>query len=53
MSHWQQSGENGEQPPTQTLQQLNNVKENHKTILKQRFESEDIQAAGLMSEKPW
>ena len=53
LSHWQQSGENGEQPPTQTLQQLNNVKENHKTILKQRFESEDIQAAGLMSEKPW
>lgn len=53
LSQWQHSSESGEQPPPQSLQQTGNVKEDYKSLLKQRFESEDTQANALAQEKPW
>jgi len=53
LAQWQQGSPPGDQPPSQAWQQFRTLKEDHKTMLKRRFESEDTQASGLVVEKPW
>ncbi len=53
LAQWQQGAPPGDPPPGQAWQQFRTLREDHKTMLKRRFESEDSQARGLVVEKPW
>ncbi len=54
LTQWRQRQDNNGETPVQIQQQLNTLKEDYQTMLKQRFATEDINdAAGLVIEKPW
>ena len=54
LKQWSQLRDNSGATPVQIQQQLNTLKEDYQTMLKQRFATEDISdTAGLVIEKPW
>jgi Ca-activated chloride channel family protein len=54
LKQWRQNRAADGASPTQTQQQLNTLKEDYQTMLKQRFAIEDVSdAAGLVVERPW
>lgn len=54
LTQWSQRRDAHGETPTQIQQQLNTLKEDYQTMLKQRFATEDISdTSGLVIEKPW
>lgn len=54
LKQWRQHRAADGASPTQPQQQLNTLKEDYQTMLKQRFAIEDVSdAAGLVVERPW
>ena len=54
LTRWNQRNDANGETPVQIQQQLNTLKEDYQTMLKQRFATEDVNdAAGLVVERPW
>ncbi|MDZ4261206.1 MAG: hypothetical protein U1B30_02615, partial [Pseudomonadota bacterium] len=54
LTQWRQHQDSNGETPVQIQQQLNTLKEDYQTMLKQRFATEDISdTSGLVVEKPW
>lgn len=54
LKQWHQNRDAAGATPTQIQQQLNTLKEDYQTMLRQRFAMEDASdAAGLVVERPW